>query len=128
MVNSNIEWRPISGFDGYEISNTGLIRHIKIMAIHEKGEFLRSSLRDKDGKRHEVTIHHLVANAFVPKPDEKVYQVRYKDGNKKNNAPENLYWVTEDVRKVKRLTYVKGKSKPVFNIPNYTDHNVNINK
>ncbi len=51
------------------------------VAIHWKGEV------------HNALIHRLVALAFIPKIKGKPY-VNHIDGNKLNNAVENLEWVT----------------------------------
>lgn len=47
----------------------------------------------KDGKTKSYYVHVLVARAFVPNPDDKPF-VNHIDGNKFNNYPENLEWVT----------------------------------
>lgn len=47
----------------------------------------------KDGKTKSSEVHRLVAIAFIAKPDGGL-EVNHKDGDKHNNAAENLEWVT----------------------------------
>jgi hypothetical protein len=45
----------------------------------------------KDGKAKNYTIHRLVANAFIPNPDDEPI-INHIDENKLNNKVDNLEW------------------------------------
>ena len=52
-----------------------------------------SVLLSKDNKQKRFLIHRLVAQAFIPNPDN-LPQVNHKDEVKTNNCVDNLEWVT----------------------------------
>jgi hypothetical protein len=90
-------WKFIDGFDRYQVSNFGKVRNnltgrILKQRICKKNGYLMLALC-KDGVRKVRTIHSLIANAFIIK-DFNGSEVNHKDGNKLNNAPSNLEWVT----------------------------------
>ena len=45
------------------------------------------------GKERQYSVHRLVAEAFIPNPDNKP-QVNHIDGNRQNPSADNLEWVT----------------------------------
>lgn len=47
----------------------------------------------KNGKRYMRLVHRLVADAFIPNPNN-LPQINHKDGNKANNSVDNLEWCT----------------------------------
>lgn len=63
-------------------------------------------------KRKLIKVHRLVANAYIPNPDNK-QQVNHKDGNKENNSVDNLEWATQDenMSHAVKMGYFKG-SRP----------------
>lgn len=46
-----------------------------------------------DGKRPSTSIHRIIAQTFIPNPEQKPY-VNHKDGDTLNNAVTNLEWCT----------------------------------
>lgn len=114
MENIIEEWKPCPEYENvYEISNLGrlkskpvfvqndsifgdeggYIKHIKLknQTINRYG-YMTSKLCF-NGKCRRLTIHRLVAKAFIPNP-KKYSQVNHIDGNKKNNVISNLEWVS----------------------------------
>lgn len=64
--------------------------------LNSKG-FLEVTLTNEKGEEKTIPVHQLVAEAFVPNPNNYKY-VRHKDGDKTNNCADNLEWT--DVEEV----------------------------
>lgn len=100
----NEEWKPVVGFEGlYKVSSLGRVvstqfhgnKYCKLLSsfIGAHG-YLFVKLRDwKNNIAISYPIHRLVAEAFIPNPENKS-QVDHIDTNITNNTLANLRWVT----------------------------------
>jgi hypothetical protein len=106
-------WKTIEDNEDYEVSNDGLVRkkeNKKVLAqTAQKSDasegYVRYIVTLKNNKKHRV--HRLVANAFVPNPENKL-EVDHIDGNALNNHYTNLRWAT-------RHEQMRNTKKPVNN-------------
>lgn len=87
-------WKPIPNYENYYlISNTGQIKSIttnKILSDFTTNNYHQVTLT-KDTERKTFKVHRLVAQAFIPNPNN-LPQVNHKDENTNNNFVYNLEW------------------------------------
>ena len=83
-------------YDKYAVSSKGKIYSHTTNKLLD-GRICRGynvmKLRDEDRNIYNTGRHRIVAEQFCENPDNKEY-VNHKDGNKLNNNPSNLEWVT----------------------------------
>lgn len=93
------EWKDIPDYEGYQVSNMGNVRSLNygqtgkvrvLKPVKFKCGYLYVNLC-KDGDRKHYRVHRLVAQAFLPNPDN-LPQVNHRDENPSNNRVENLEW------------------------------------
>lgn len=90
----------IIGFSGYFITNTGSVysrinKQNRIKRLHPpktRVGYYQVGLR-KDGKRYFIGVHRLVAQAFIPNPENKSC-INHINGIRTDNRVENLEWCT----------------------------------
>lgn len=113
------EWRDISGYDGaYQVSNRGRVRSkARTVAMTDgrtltlQGRILKPTTRvaghlqvnlsDK-GVGKTLSVHRLVADAFIPNPENHPFVLHWDDVPS-NNGVENLRWGTASENKYDRV-------------------------
>lgn len=107
-------WKDVKEFEGiYQVSSKGRVKSLNKLgkAISSAGKSYTVKVSGRmlaigkypngysyvniniDGKRGTRLVHRLVAEAFIPNP-ENLPQVNHKDENIENNCVENLEWCT----------------------------------
>lgn len=98
-------WKDIKGYEGlYQVSDMGRVKSSdRIVKNHlYKGKILNGEKFGngyiridlcKDGKRKVCLLHRLVAEAFVPNPDN-LPEVNHNDENIENCVASNLSWMS----------------------------------
>ena len=128
-------WKDIEGYEGlYQVSNLGRVRSLdriipsklknnnfvkkkgKIIQLRKKKDGYVQVKLKKDGSQKLMSVHRLVAKAFIDNPNN--YEiVNHKDNNPENNNEKNLEWCTQSYnikysynqKRSKSPKYWKGK-------------------
>lgn len=105
----NEKWKDIRGYEGlYQVSNLGRVKALdrviktsvglrkykeQLLSLQNNNEGYKFVILQNAGKRMTKYVQVLVAEAFIPNPDNLPY-VNHKDENKSNNTVSNLEWCT----------------------------------
>ena len=132
---SKEEWKAIQGYEGiYEVSNFGNVRSLPRYKrgnfdskVFIEGKTIKQVKNNrgyyivqlsKNNKVKNFSVHRLVAEAFIPNPNN-FPQVNHKDEDKSNNRVSNLEWMTlkRNINygtRNKRMALTKGKNVKAF--------------
>ena len=99
MNTINETWKDVKGYEGrYQVSNLGNVKNVKTDYVLKKGHdafgYDHVIFYNRETKRPQnKLVHRLVAEAFLPNPDN-LRAVDHISGDKKDNRVENLRWCT----------------------------------
>jgi hypothetical protein len=112
-------WKDVNGFEGrYKISNLGRLKSFvcrnypykpTLLNKLNSGNGYHNFTLTKDGKAFPKSVHRIIAEAFIPNPNEHPF-INHIDADKKNNDISNLEWVTpsENIRHAYRMGLLKN--------------------
>ena len=87
-------WKDVPNFENYQISNLGNVfskkRNKQLYISHNDKGYCYAQFY-KNGKGYHLRLHRIVANLFLPNPNN-LPEVNHIDGNKENNCVDNLEW------------------------------------
>lgn len=115
-------WKDVEGYEGlYQVSNMGRVKSLKYdkekiikSCKNSRGYLIVNLYKDKKMKDHKV--HRLVAQAFLPNPNN-LPQVNHKNEIKTDNRVDNLEYCDSSYNNnygSRTERAVKAKSKPVL--------------
>lgn len=114
-------WKPVPGYEGYyQVSSLGRVKRIKGGKGTVSGSILKNSITNcgyfnvglsVNSKLKIVGVHRLVAEAFIPNPDNKP-EVNHINGDKQDNRIVNLEWSTrsENIQHAWMTGLIKGRT------------------
>lgn len=106
--------RPIPNCGGYFINAEGEVFCVRKVSQHRcRDGYARVAVRQAGVLTHKA-VHTLLATVFLPPPRPDQKEVRHLDGNRQNNAIENLAWGSrsENAQDMVQHGTMKGEGNP----------------
>ena len=128
-------WKDIPNYEGlYQVSNLGRVKRLEsavwngykyvskkehILKPHTNTHGYPSVILCKNGKHHKNhRVHRLVAQAFIPNPQNKI-DINHINGIKTDNRVKNLEWVTRSENLIHAFKTGLNHGYPIRKIHQY---------
>lgn len=139
VMDTEEKWKPIKNYEKlYQVSNYGRIKRsyreytlFNYLTKRENKRIVKEKILKgttnkgykricltKDKKEKNLFIHRLVAEVFIPNPQNKPF-INHIDGNKQNNKVDNLEWCDYDENNNHAYNNELRKSKGRISIAQY---------
>lgn len=122
-------WKSLPGVPGIEVSTFGRVRTLdKVVSSEKRTRFIKGRILKQsynrgylnvnipiDGKWCKKIAHRLIAQTFIPNPDN-LPDVNHKNCIRDDNHVENLEWCTSKYNIQYREEFGKALNHPIFAI------------
>lgn len=129
------QWKPSQEYPGYYVSDHGriaselrgqrkLLRQYRI--IREGGQPHHKVCLIKNGTKHTVAVHNLVAQEFLANDDPAKTKVSHIDGDNDNNHVSNLEWVTSSESRIRAFKIFPRKDVKLYKGETLRQHSLKL--
>lgn len=130
------QWRDIDGYEGmYQVSDLGRVRSLKFGKVrvlkgtkNSDGYLIVDLLRGGKRTRKSISVHRLVAQAFIPNYDDSKTVVNHKNEIRTDNRVDNLEWCTIQYNVTYNDIHLRRSNSKLLKIKDIYNPNLSYNE